>query len=203
MAIKIGLCGTHNSGKTSLAGELFRSLPNCRINGSVARTSGLPLNRKSNLTAQIWIVSTRVAREMEQENKEPQFLVCERTTLDDYAYLEYLIEKGREGVLDYSQTIHIGSKEYALDEFWSRRDAAFSFAKQWMKTYDMIFYLGPVKLVADGVRSTDDRYQLDIDTIIRRLLSEWSIPFESITDSRLEDRLAKVHGIISEKTRLR
>ena len=52
----------------------------------VARLSPLPINRKTSLEAQTWILMTQVAEEIRSAAYH-EVVVCDRSALDNYAYM--------------------------------------------------------------------------------------------------------------------
>ncbi len=196
-ALKIGFMGTHCSGKTTLAAALFKHLPNANVNGSVARTSKYPINEDSNLEAQLWIAATRIQREIEQGYGRAKYLICERTVLDDTAYLVRLDNKKIAG--DWSDTVKVGSREYSLEEFWAYRDFAMEQARRWMATYDAIFYLAPLPLKIDDKRPGDEEFQKEIDNDIKALITQWGLKPIYIPVASVEDRLKMVESELMDK----
>ena len=60
--------------------------------------------------------------------------------------------------------------------------------KEWIKTYDKIFLLDPLPLVADEKRSCDKDLQCRIDVIMKTLIKRLEIPVISIETNDLEER---------------
>ena len=52
----------------------------------VARLSPLPINRKTSLEAQPWILATQVAEEI-RSAAHHDVVICDRSVLDNYAYM--------------------------------------------------------------------------------------------------------------------
>jgi len=63
----------------------------------VARLSPLPINRKTSLEAQTWILATQVAEEIRSAANH-DVVVCDRSVLDNYAYL--LFACGRQRAIE-------------------------------------------------------------------------------------------------------
>ena len=59
----------------------------------VARLSPLPVNQKTSLDAQTWILTTQIAEEI-RSAAHHQVVVCDRSVLDNYAYM--LLACGRQ-----------------------------------------------------------------------------------------------------------
>ena len=77
----------------------------------VARLSPLPINRKTSLDAQTWILMTQVAEEIRSAAYH-EVVVCDRSALDNYAYMA--LACGRQKPFE-------------------------RFVAHWMKSYDLLF----------------------------------------------------------------
>ena len=150
--MKIAFIGTHGVGKTTLcfdlAGLLKREGVSVDMVKEVARLSPLPINRKTSLDAQTWILMTQVAEEI-RTRAYHDVVVCDRSALDNYAYM--VLACGRQKPFE-------------------------RFVAHWMKTYDLLFKV-PISgaALADGVRDTDEFFMRSIDTLVDKLLAEMRI----------------------------
>jgi predicted ATPase len=148
-ALKVAFIGTHGVGKTTLcydlAAVLKREGRHVDIVKEVARQSPLPINRQTSLEAQLWILTSQVAEEIRSASQH-DVVVCDRSVLDNYAYLSYACGRQRpvERFVDY-----------------------------WLRTYDLLFKV-PMsgEAAADGVRDTDLFFMRSIDRIVDELLAE-------------------------------
>lgn len=145
---KIAFIGTHGVGKTTLCFELAARLKRLdrRVDmvKEVARSCPLPLNRDTTVDAQSWILHTQVAREIETSH-EQDFLVCDRSVLDNYAYL--VAKFGRRAAFD-------------------------NVVADWLKSYALLAWVPVVEGPRyDGVRDTDLTYQRRIHEVIGELLT--------------------------------
>ena len=99
--MKVAFIGTHGVGKTTLCYDLAAALKRQGLGvdmvKEVARLSPLPINRQTTLEAQIWILMTQVAEEIRSASQN-QVVVCDRSVLDNYAYL--VAKFGRTEPLD-------------------------------------------------------------------------------------------------------
>jgi hypothetical protein len=146
--LKIAFIGTHGVGKTTLCFELAARLKRLdrRVDmvKEVARSCPLPLNRDTTVDAQSWILHTQVAREIETAQNQ-DFLVCDRSVLDNYAYL--VAKFGRRSSLD-------------------------TVVADWLKTYTLLAWVPVVEMPRfDGVRDTDLTYQRRMHEVIGELLA--------------------------------
>jgi len=195
MAYKIGLIGTHSSGKTTLAKELTATLPDSLHLGSVARDCPLPINENASVESELWIMSSRMRREIDTSNGiGVKYLVCERTVLDDVAYLDY-VDRHRQHE-PYTDLVKSGHKTYTTAEYVNMLTIGKVIGRHWLSTYHMLFYLEPLKLESDDVRSSSQDYQDDIDSIIQKRIVDYGIPVTRLAATSLQERLAKALTVI-------
>ena len=153
--MKIAFIGTHGVGKTALCYDLAGALKKAGIAvdmvKEVARLSPLPINRKTSLDAQTWILMTQVAEEI-RSRAYNDVVVCDRSAIDNYAYMA--LACGRQKPFE-------------------------RFVAHWMKSYDLLFKV-PIAgaASADGVRDTDEFFMRAIDTLVDKLLEEMRVPHE-------------------------
>jgi len=117
----------------------------------VARLSPLPINQKTSLEAQLWILTTQVAEEI-RSAAHHRVVVCDRSVLDNYAYMVFAC--GRQKPVE-------------------------RFVEFWMKSYDLLFKVPLLGVAtADGVRDTDEFFMKSIDGLVDKLLAEMHVPHE-------------------------
>jgi nicotinamide riboside kinase len=153
--VKIAFIGTHGVGKTTLCYDLGAILKKRGLNvdlvKEVARLSPLPINRRTSLEAQLWILTTQIAEEI-RSAAHHEVVICDRSVLDNYAYLVFAA--GRQRWLE-------------------------PLVNRWMKSYDLGFKVpisgGPA---ADGVRDTDEFFMRSIDSLVSELLAEKKLAHE-------------------------
>lgn len=94
MMYKIGLLGTHGTGKTTLTHDLAKQLKKrnytVRVIGeiaTVAKKRGFPTDQNTTLEAQGWILLNQCAAELEAEMHGYKIAICDRTVYDNNAYL--------------------------------------------------------------------------------------------------------------------
>ena len=153
--MKVAFIGTHGTGKTTLCYDLVGALKKQGINADmvkeVARLSPLPINRKTSLDAQTWILMTQVAEEIRSASQH-DVVVCDRSVLDNYAYLSFAC--GRQKPIE-------------------------RFMDHWMKSYDILFKVPIVETASeDGVRDTDQFFIRSIDQLVDSMLAEKKIGHE-------------------------
>lgn len=150
-AVKVAFIGSHGVGKTALCFGLAAHLKRIDIQvglvQEVARDCPMPINLETTLYAQAWILHTQIAREIAAAERN-RAVVCDRSVLDNYAYLVHRVGRRRElGPL----------------------------VEDWLKTYTLLVKV-PIwqRPRFDGVRATDTVFQLEIDTEVERLLAEYA-----------------------------
>ncbi len=182
MLLKVAFVGTHGVGKTTLCYELAAFLKKREVRvdmvREVARRCPLPINQATTLDAQSWILHTQIAEEIRIGN-EQDVVICDRSVLDNYAYLVHRI--GRQRALD------------VLVEYW-------------MKTYTHLFKVPIVEAPSfDGVRDTSEEFQRAIDSEVDALLEAFSLDAHRLEPSRrghwIEDVAAAI-GQIPEPPQL-
>lgn len=165
-AHKIAFIGSHSVRKTnavhSFAGAVGRSGRSVEVGREVVRFNPLGLNEGATPEAQLWVVMAQIQQELELRNRA-DVLVTDRAVVDNFAY--YLrVTKGD-------------------DPFDIR-----PLVKNWSTTYDMYVRLRPdVPLLADGVRSTNDKFRRDIEKILDQL-----VPLCVPSDRLLELRASEI-----------
>ena len=147
---KVALVGTHGVNKTTvayeLAGVLKRKGRTVELLTEIARECPFPLNEQATSEAYQWIITRQVQLEIEKAARA-DFLVCDRSVLDNFAY--YLRRYGSKG---------------------EDAEALAAYCRSWMKTYDLLVRL-PISraLAPDGFRSTDAEFQREIDLLCDEL----------------------------------
>ncbi len=162
LKLKVGLTGTHGTGKTSLAHSLVGHLKELGFNAGYirefVRDCPLPVGteKENSAPAQTWILCRQLLEELEAANKY-DILVCDRTVIDNYAYFLWNLRAGRlanESLQKIAETIF----------------------ESWAHSYDFIIKLPiTVPLSPDGFRSTDLEWQKEIDKIITEILAAKNI----------------------------
>lgn len=145
--LKVAFVGTHGVGKTTLCFDLASQLKRLDLGvdivKEVARRCPLPINEETTLDAQAWILHSQVAEEIAAQALY-EVVICDRSVLDNYAYLVARI--GRRPALD-------------------------ALVADWITTYDALFKV-PVTAAPsfDGTRAVSRTFQLEIDATLERLV---------------------------------
>jgi nicotinamide riboside kinase len=151
--MKIAFIGSHGVGKTTLCFDVAARLKRMDLAvdlvKEVARSCPLPINRDTTLDAQAWILHTQIAEEIAAAARY-QVVVCDRSALDNYAYLVHRV--GRRPDLD-------------------------ALVRAWMETYEGLFKVPILTAPSfDGTRDTSARFQADIDLVIDGLVADFAVP---------------------------
>src|SRR5512147_1026124 len=161
--MKLAFIGTHGVGKTTLCYDLASALKRQGLNidmvKEVARLSPLPINRKTSLEAQLWILTSQVAEEI-RSSAHHEVVICDRSVLDNYAYMTFAC--GRQKPIE-------------------------RFVDYWLKSYDLLFKV-PISgtASADGVRDTDEFFMRSIDQLVDTLLAEKKLRHEALPGGQRE-----------------
>ncbi len=171
--MKLAFIGTHGVGKTTLCYDLASALKRQGMNidmvKEVARLSPLPINRKTSLEAQLWILTSQVAEEI-RSSAQHDVVICDRSVLDNYAYMTFAC--GRQKPIE-------------------------RFVDHWMKSYDLLFKV-PISgsAAADGVRDTDEFFMRAIDQLVDTLLAEKKLRHERLPDGQRDTWISIVKGVV-------
>lgn len=150
--LKVAFVGTHGVGKTTLCFDLAAQLKRLDLGvdivKEVARRCPLPINEDTTLDAQAWILHTQIAEEIEASSQY-EVVVCDRSVLDNYAYL--VARSGRQTELE-------------------------PLVRQWVRGYNALFKVPVTGAPAfDGKRAVSLTFQQQIDEIIDELVRDLGI----------------------------
>jgi len=170
--MKIALIGTHGIGKTTavlnLASELKKLGFNVGIVEEVARICPFPINEKTTLKSQEWMLYKHHLNELEKE-AQYNIVISDRSILDVYCYYY---------------------------RFFGKNELMENFVKEKIKGYNFLFKMPINKdyLKKDNFRSTDIIFQKEIDEIMYSFLKQFDISFcefESLekTISLIKDKI--------------
>ncbi|MFN6120193.1 MAG: AAA family ATPase [Actinomycetes bacterium] len=137
--------GSHAVRKTnavhSFAGAVGRSGRSVEVGREVVRYSPLGMNERATPEAQLWVIMAQIREELELRSRA-EVLVLDRAVIDNFAYF-LRVTKG-EDPFDVTPLV-----------------------ARWSTTYDLYVRLRPdTPLVADGVRSTNERFRNEIEKIL-------------------------------------
>lgn len=168
--MKIAFIGSHGVGKTTLCFDLAARLKRLDfgvdIVKEVVRSCPLPINQDTTLEAQAWIIHTQIAEEIASA-AQYEAVICDRSVLDNYAYLVHRV--GRR-------------PEYDL------------LTGHWMASYSGLFKVPVVEAPSfDGMRDVSGTFQRDIDAVIDELLHVFGVECHRLDP---EDREGWVDAVL-------
>lgn len=150
--MKLAFIGSHGVGKTTLCFDLAARLKRLDLAvdlvKEVARACPLPINQDTTLEAQAWILHTQIAEELAAASRY-QVVVCDRSVLDNYAYL----------------TVRAG-----------RRPEYDALVREWVTTYDGLFKVPILAAPSfDGTRDVSAAFQAEVDRTIDGLVDDFGV----------------------------
>lgn len=150
--LKLAFVGSHGVGKTTLcfdlASQLKRQDFGVELVKEVARRCPLPINEETTLDAQAWILHTQIAEEMAAAATY-EVVVCDRSVLDNYAYL--VARVGQRPELD-------------------------PLVGNWIRSYDALFKVPVLEAPSfDGTRAVSRAFQMEIDATIDQLVTAFGV----------------------------
>jgi nicotinamide riboside kinase len=150
--LKLAFVGSHGVGKTTLCFDLASQLKRLdfgvELVKEVARRCPLPINEETTLDAQAWILHTQIAEEMAAAATY-EVVVCDRSVLDNYAYL--VARVGQRPELDPL----VGS---------------------WIRSYDALYKLPVLEAPSfDGTRAVSRAFQMEVDATIDQLVTAFGV----------------------------
>ncbi|MHA1131428.1 MAG: AAA family ATPase [Candidatus Helarchaeota archaeon] len=163
--LKIGLMGSHDTGKTTLGFTICGKLKTRHYNvdyvAEVARHIPIQLrvNQGTNFDTQYWILNEQINEEILAKLRGANMIVTDRTVVDNYAY-------AYRAALPHIKQI---SKEDL--EVMEKK------CLHWVKTYDFLFYVTvpEKKMEDDGFRDIDKKFQLEIDQNLNQIVKDWGL----------------------------
>jgi nicotinamide riboside kinase len=180
---KIAFIGSHSVRKSNavhaFASTIGRAGRSVEVGREVVRFNPLGLNEGASAEAQLWVLMAQVKEELELAGRA-EVLVTDRSVVDNFAY--YLRVTGGEDPFGVEPLV-----------------------RRWATTYDLSVRLLPdVGLLADGVRSTNDAFRDEIETVLDRIVPIYlpdrcvRLPASRVTADfdwwALGERLASVVG---------
>jgi len=155
--LKVAFVGSHGVGKTTLCFDLASQLKRLDLGvdlvKEVARRCPLPINEQTTPDAQAWILHTQIAEEIAAAATY-EVVVCDRSVLDNYAYL--VARVGRRVELDPL----VGS---------------------WIRTYNALFKVPVLEAPSfDGTRAVSPSFQTEIDGLIDELIKSFDVDVQQL-----------------------
>jgi len=171
--MKIAIIGAQGVGKTTLAQQINKDYPEIKILPEAARLAqkeGYKLDHTATVETELWLINKQIELESTEDN-----WVADRCGIDLFAYIQ-----------------HLFSHEKSLIEFANKT------LVPKFKNYDLVIYLpsGEFAIEDDGLRTTDVKFQKEIDDQIKNILEEHKIEFVRIVGTP-DERLEKVKEMLN------
>jgi len=157
---KIAFIGSHSVRKSNavhaFASAVGRAGRSVEVGREVVRFNPLGMNEGATPEAQLWVLMAQIQQELELRNRA-EVLVTDRSVVDNYAY--FLRVTGGDDPFEVEPLI-----------------------RRWATTYDLFVRLLPdIALKADGVRSTNDAFRDEIESILDRIIPSFIEPGRLLT----------------------
>ena len=171
--MKIAIIGAQGVGKTTLAQQINKEYPQFQILPEAARLAqkaGYKLDHTATVETELWLINKQIELESEENH-----WVADRCGIDLLAYIQFLF-----------------SHENKLIEFATKT------LVPKFNNYDLVVYLpsGEFAIEDDGLRTTDLKFQKDIDNQIKDILDKNKIKFIKIVGAP-EERLEEVKKLLN------
>lgn len=152
---RIAIFGTHGAAKTTLVYKLaaFYKMndKNVTVIHETARQSPFPINTDVVYQTTLFVVASQLQKELKAEAEGFEIAISDRTPSDAFIYINHL-KRGNS----LTKSLEV-------------------FCLEWVKQYDVLVYLEPshgFNLTDDGVRATDQNYQIAIRDDFRVLVKK-------------------------------
>ena len=176
--MKIGICGAHSVGKTTLLNalrseEFFKDYTIADEVTRKLKKRGMNINEAGDDLTQIAVMDSHIVNAFLYNN-----MLTDRTAVDGYVYTAWLWseKKVSDETLEYANTV----------------------MHRLIPQYDIIYYIKPEFDIADdGVRSTDQKFRDDIAGLFEVTIQNNNIPVQTLTGSvrnRVEQAIAYALG---------
>jgi nicotinamide riboside kinase len=181
---KIAFIGSHSVRKTNavhaFASAVGRAGRSVEVGREVIRFNPLGRNEQASPEAQLWVLMAQVQQELELTG-QADILVTDRSVVDNFAYFLRVTD---------------GADPFDVEPL----------VRRWAQTYDLFVRLLPdVALLPDGIRSTNDAFRDEIESILDRILPTYvaedrcvRLPASQVTEAydwmALAERLARTVG---------
>lgn len=177
-SFKIAFLGSHGVGKTTLcyglAARLKASDISLEVVTEIARRCPLPINKKTTLAAQGWILHTQIAEEI-LASARYEVVICDRSVLDNFIYL--LLSSGPQ------------------PEFRN-------LVESWIDTYDLLVEVPILSSVQpDGLRSTDPAFRLAVHERLVKEIDLLDVRVVKLQGLEREQWLDHVEAAVKDRLR--
>jgi hypothetical protein len=171
--MKIGVLGAHGVGKTGITHSVMSMLKRDGVDSHLIAErayhcpKSLPIGKDSVVESQIWIITDQISEELWAE---PLFdvVMCDRTVVDNYAYMMHHLERG--AFLDSKKSAAYGTTANKLKDV----------VVTWSKTYDGLLYVPYVPGSGNRLNRMQRQcrdFSLEIDERVRSFMEANQIEY--------------------------
>lgn len=177
--MKIGFTGAQSTGKTTLLNALksekfFKEFDFCEGVTRWVNKLGININENGDDLTQEIILMKHVYNLYTHDN-----MIADRTIIDVLVYSIWMHDNGKISEDTYLEVVKVFEKA--------------------IKEYDYIFFIEPeFEITDDGVRSSDKKFQDEINEIFKNVLSSRNINYTKITGS-VRQRVGQVLDTLGYK----
>jgi deoxyadenosine/deoxycytidine kinase len=191
---KIGVIGTFGVGKTTFVHRLFSELKyrafQVEMVPELSRLCPYDINESGQVTrGQYWILKEQISLELQHAELLPDFLLCDRCVLDNAIFARRGAELG-----------YVDAAVNALIQ---------SVVLSWQETYSLLIYIKLEKHLLlsrnrgmdDGVRSTNEEFQIDVENRLQKVWPDYpgdKLSIGGALDKRLETTMAYLSGKVND-----
>lgn len=170
--MKIGFTGAQSTGKTTLLNALksekcFKDFDFCEGVTRWVNSLGVAINEDGDDTTQELILMRHIYNLYTHDS-----MIADRTIIDVLVYTIWMFDNGKIEERTYNKVCNVFEKA--------------------IKEYDYIFFIEPeFEVVDDGVRSSDTKFQEEINNIFKIVLTSRNISYTKISGS-VRQRVSQV-----------
>lgn len=177
--IKIGITGSNNTGKTSLAYALYLALKLGEYEAEIAHESvrECPIGAKQDTTpdSQLWILARQMQIETTHAHHD-DFVISDKTPIDTLCYGIWGFRRMRNPPSDTEEKLRILR----------------AFTEAYLPTYDYMFLLPVVPSIELKVWHPGVDHRAEIDKLIREIVMGLKVPVIEVSHDALINRLGFV-----------
>ena len=176
MKIKIGISGTHSTGKSTFIKQLMEALKcksiQCKIVSDLASDCPLPILRKHTVESTLWIASKGIADEIAAEYTF-DIVIADRPILDCWAYFNAVCKDRYKSNNPKLQTLK-------------------NMISNWLPTYDLIYQtvIDPtIKIEDNKGRDLDEEYRKTVGAEMVEASKLFNVQPRKLTSSNADEEL--------------
>lgn len=186
MTKKIGLIGSKNVGKTTIAhcltGYLSSQKKSVGLINELALSSPTPLNIYTNFNSACWLFGMQIASEAAAQEHR-QFVVCDRTVLDIPPILKVALNFRNE--LTAEVAIDLNYLVRMIEEYLN------------YAPYEYLFYIPIDERYWNSNLSEEERnFRYEIDDEFRKFLEVNQINYVEVVSTKSKDRFQEILEVI-------